>query len=367
MGEIRVLLVDVDSQKGFPNLALMKISAYHKAQGHYVDLVKGVPDSIPVQEYQMAYISCIYYQNADAATDYNLALNDIGVYSRLGGSGVSNEICLPEDIEHLKPDYSLYDVDFSMGFTSRGCIRKCPWCIVPKKEGKIRDHAEIAEFLHPDHDKVVLLDNNFQASPRWEENLEFLIKNDLSVNFNQGLDFRILTPDFAEYLGHTRFRTWRFNKRRVSFAYDTPSMEAHVKRGIEILQDNGVAPSAVMVYILVGFNTDIEEDMARVKVVEELGADPYIMRYNGNEGPHGILKHYARFINWRINRSKSVEAFHDYDYSDSKEAIKAVFGVHPSPDWGGYGCPQGGYTWANRDIDKETEEIEDIQEELEVD
>jgi len=293
----------------------------------------------------------------------NKALNGIGVYSQIGGSGISNET-LPYDIEHLMPDYSLYDIDFSIGFTSRGCIRKCPWCIVSEKEGKIRDNAPISEFLHLEHNKIVLLDNNFQASPKWEDNLEFIIKNDLYVNFNQGLDFRILTPEFAEYLGHTRFRTWRFNARRVSFAYDSPSMEHHVKRGIEILQDNGVAPSAVMVYILVGFNTDIGQDIERVRIVEELGADPYIMRYNGNEGPHSILKHFARFINWRINRKVGVDAFHDYDYSDSQESIKAVFGDHPTPDWGGYGCPQGAYAWANRSLDEECEEIEGIQKEL---
>lgn len=290
----RILLVDADGKKGFPNLALMKISAWYKMQGYKVDLIKGVPQAPPLVDYFKAYISCIFYQNASAVSTYARML-DCEVTT--GGIGISHDT-LPDEIEHIMPDYSLYGIDFSMGFTSRGCNRKCPWCVVPSKEGGIRDNAPISEFLRDDHNKVVLMDNNFQASPRWRENLDFIIENELKVNFNQGLDIRKVTKEFAARLSETKYYSWTFKNRGLHFSFDTLKVEKAVRRGLKKLQDAGIPARIVMFYVLVGFDTTIEEDLYRVQVLKDLGVTPFIMIFNRVQDPE--LRRLARWVNRRF-------------------------------------------------------------------
>ena len=135
---MRVLLVDADSHNGFPNLALMKIAERHNRAGYDVELIKGIYDTAPLQYYDRVYISTIYKQNLERVKAY--AKQFRSPFIEVGGSGWDNTL-LPDDIEHIMPDYSLYGTDFSMGFTSRGCPNNCGFCIVPKKEGPIRDNA----------------------------------------------------------------------------------------------------------------------------------------------------------------------------------------------------------------------------------
>lgn len=290
----RILVVDADSKAGFPNLAIMKISAWHKKQGDSVDLIKGLPQAPPLFPYDKTYISVIYWQNATAANSYARMLEG---EVELGGIGESYTK-LPDAIEHIKPDYSLYDLDFSMGYTSRGCTRKCPWCVVPRKEGNIHDHAPISEFLDLSHDKIVLLDNNFQASPRWKENLEFIIENKLKVNFCQGLDIRLVTKEFAAILSRTRYYSWTFKKRGLHFAFDTMNVEKAVRRGLKKLQAAGIPARIIMFFVLVGFNTSLKQDLYRVQVLKDLGVTPFVMVFNQHQDPK--LRHLARWVNRRF-------------------------------------------------------------------
>jgi len=286
---MRTLLVDADSQKGFPNLALMKISAGLKSIGHTVDLIRGIPDSPPLQHYDAAYLSCIFFQNRTRMIEYAKLLD---CDCDFGGSGYDLTSELGE-WEHIMPDYSLYNVDFSLGFTSRGCIRSCPFCIVPQKEGFIRDNAPITEFHDPTHDKIVLLDNNFLASPQWRENAEYLQANGLKVNFNQGLDIRLMTEESANVLAGLRYYNWRFTTRGLHFAFDSMSVKDAVLRGVDLLTDAGIPRRHLMFYILVGFDTTEEEDLRRVEIVRSLGAVSYVMPYND------IHKKIARLVNRR--------------------------------------------------------------------
>jgi hypothetical protein len=298
---MKILLVDADSKNGFPNLALMKISAWYKMQGYKIDLIKGIPQAPPLVDYSQAYISCIFYQNASAVSTYARMLDcDVSI----GGIGISHDK-LPDEIEHIMPDYALYGCDFSMGFTSRGCNRKCPWCVVPSKEGGIKDNAFISEFLHDDHNKVVLMDNNFQASPRWRDNLDFIIENELKVNFNQGLDIRLVTKEFAEALSRTKYYSWNFKIRSLHFAFDTMKVERAVRRGFKKLESAGVPARNLMFYVLVGFDTTIKQDLYRVQVLKDLGAHPYIMIFNRKQDPQlrrlarWVNRHYYQFIEWQ--------------------------------------------------------------------
>lgn len=289
---MKVLLVDADSKQGFPNLAIMKISAWLKSQGDTVELVQGIPTTAPLDDFDEVYISCIYFQNQKRVLDY---ASQFECPVSLGGSGISLGSVLTTDMEHIMPDYSLYNTDFSMGFTSRGCIRNCGFCIVPRKEGRIREHASIAEFLHPDHKKIVLLDNNFQASPLWKEKLQFIIDQGLKVNFNQGLDIRLMTLDFASMLAETSYYSFNFKTRGFHIAFDSLKIERAFWDGVAHLEQAGIPPAHVMVYILVGYDSTFDDDLERVKIVRDLGMKPYIMRYNQVRTPE--LNRLARWVN----------------------------------------------------------------------
>lgn len=307
---MKQLMIDGDSKKGFPNLALMKLSAHLKAQGHTIDLIKGIPTTIPLETYDSVYVSCIFYQNADRVREY---MKQFPKETKVtyGGSGFKDEyhIQLDDAIEHIMPDYDLYDVDFSMGFTSRGCIRKCPWCIVPLKEGTICDHARITEFLDSRHKKLILLDNNFQSSPRWRENIQYLIDNKIRVNFNQGLDARLVTKEFADLLAETKCYAWNFKTLGAHLAFDTLSMEKPLRKAIALFDDAGMAPKRFIVYILVGHSTTYKQDLDRITKVRELGAVPYIMIFNKKQDTY--LRHLARWINRKYYEWVPMEEYKD--------------------------------------------------------
>jgi hypothetical protein len=276
-----VLLVDIDSK--IPNLALMKLSAHHKALGDRVYLNEcSDPD--------ITFVSCIFTWNRGKVTFYPEA--------NLGGPGVSLIVTLPGHIEHTMPDYSLYGCDYSMGFTSRGCIRRCPFCIVPTKEGGIHDNAPVSEFLDPKHRKVMLLDGNLLAAPCCKDVLRELAHRGLLVNFNQGLDIRLVTDEIAALLGTCQYRSMSFRERRLCFAFDDPKLESLVIRGVERLAAAGIPPKHLMFYVLCGFDTTIQDDLRRVDVIRSLGADPYVMKYNNRQGAE--LNKLARWVNKRI-------------------------------------------------------------------
>lgn len=340
------LLIDADSVNGFPNLALMKLSASLKAKGASVDLIRGIPETPPLVDYDRAFLSCVFFQNAERAKAYAESLN---YPVELGGSGIDLTTELPYDIEHIRPDYALYPTPFSIGFTSRGCIRKCGFCVVSKKEGHIRDHAPITEFHNPDHRDIVLLDNNFLASPRWRENLAYIRNQKLRVNFNSGLDIRLMSSEIAGLLHETKCRDWTFKTRKIAFAFDSPSIAKAVVRGIDLLRDAGFTKNdfrnVIMFYVLVGYNTTPIQDLERLRLLMDRKVGFFVMRFNQAEGPHRILYHLAR---WANRMFYQYFDFADYNCGDSLESYKAVFGNGPDPSWRGVGCPQAGNAWANR-------------------
>jgi len=308
---MKVLLVDIDGVNDFPNLALMKISAWLLENYNEVvdiELIRGLPNTAPLYPYDQVYISTIFFQNKEKVEDYVRQFpkdSDIAI----GGCGWDLTTKLSDHIEHLMPDYSLYNLDYSIGFTSRGCIRKCEFCVVPEKEGTIRDNAPITEFLHGDHDRVLLLDNNFQASPKWRENLTYLIDHKIKVNFNQGLDARLVTEEFATMLSESKCYDWHFKTKGAHLAYDHMFMKKPLLRALSLFENAGMAPKRFIVYVLVGFNTTYEQDLERVNTIIEAGAVPYIMRYNQTKDHY--LKHLARYINRKYYQWVKREEYKD--------------------------------------------------------
>ena len=280
-------LLPVDSK--FPNLALMKLSAWHKAKGDKVDFVERLecnPDVV--------YVSCIFTWNRSQALGLSSLFPDSKVV--FGGSGVSLSTVLPDEVEHIRPDYDLYPIDFSMGFTSRGCLRKCKFCLVPEKEGCIRDHSPLSEILDPSHNKALFLDNNVLASPSWRKTFSDIEESGIKADFNQGLDIRLVDEEKAKILaGLNLYGYPEWNRKTLRFAFDNPREAPAVKRGVELLLDAGVKPYQLFCYVLVGFDTTQQQDKERLDLLKSYGVRPYIMRYNNIQSQYYIDT--ARFYN----------------------------------------------------------------------
>lgn len=272
-----ILLLDVDST--IPNLALMKISAWEKKQGNKTVLVRGIHPETSLNKWidpcSKVYISCVFQKNKDDAIRMSKQFSECEVH--LGGSGVDLTTTLPDEIERMMPDYDLYpECDYSMGYTTRGCIRKCPFCIVPTKEGSIRAVADIYQFWDRRHKKIVFLDNNIFALPEHFKLIaNQVIKEGLQSDWNQGLDIRLLDDEKAALLKKMRIQ-------HVKFAWDDVKSEPFVRRGIEILKAHGIKMATF--YVLVGgLGSTFEDCLYRVNTLRELGQNCYVMPYNKEE------------------------------------------------------------------------------------
>ncbi|MBA7604389.1 hypothetical protein ES703_11509 [subsurface metagenome] len=264
---MKVLLMDLDiikQRRPFPNLALMKLSAYHRARGDQVFL------NFPLQPVDIAHASCVFTWNARRR-------NGLSPDIIVGGSGVDLKAELPLEVEHIMPDYSLYpNVDYSLGFTSRGCIRRCPWCSVPEKEGGIRPVARIYEFWNRQHRKILLLDNNLLAAASWRQTMEDLIVEGLEVDFYQGLDIRLVSEETVDYLK-------RVKAKKLRFAFDDIAYQKAFRRGIELLLENGLGSRKLEIYVLYGFGDD-DTDVERMVILHDYNVDVYPMLYKGPDG-----------------------------------------------------------------------------------
>ena len=279
-------MVDVDSV--IPNLALMQISAWHKQHSDTVGWKVKNPDIV--------YISCVFTRNRNKALGIVKQFKNAEVH--IGGSGVSYD-WLPEEMQKIKPDYDLYpDMNYSLGFTTRGCIRRCPFCIVRKKEGKFRRWQHIKEFHDPRFKTVELLDNNWYADANWFfENAQWSIDNRVEI-IEQGMDIRLLTEEIAKQLKRINWAG------KIHFAWDNMEDEKAVFDGIEILKNEGFdIRSKIMIYVLVDFNTTIEQDIYRCEDLKELGVTAYVMPYEQIDDTYPLklnlphVKHIERWAN----------------------------------------------------------------------
>ena len=283
-----VLLVDLDST--IPNLALMKISAYYKE--------KGVEVGFNVTNPTKAYISCLFKKNrglADSSANL-VSLTYPGIEIDIGGPGYSLSQCLPKEIEIMQPDYELYpDIDYALGFTTRGCIRNCPFCIVPKKEGKLHRVSSIYQIYHPRFKAIKLLDNNILADmENFREIIEFCKKFNLKVDFSQGLDARLLNEESAQLLSTVRpMKCW-------DFAFDSLNYEPYVRRAIDLLKNAGInLRNSVQFYVYCnksdgeyGFNSALK----RCEILKNEGTNPYVMLDIDSE-PTREMKDLKRWAN----------------------------------------------------------------------
>ncbi|KKN49957.1 hypothetical protein LCGC14_0637580 [marine sediment metagenome] len=263
---MNIALMDLD-HTGFPNLALMKLSAKLKAEGHEVAL------NFPLGA-DRVYASCVFSWNKKGVVT-------LPPEAIIGGSAISLDR-LPDDVEHIMPDYSLYGIDYSVGFTSRGCYNNCSWCIVPAKEGPCHDHANIYEFWNPGHKKIKLLDDSLLASPKALETLETLGIEGLAVDFCQGLDIRCITPENAVLL--KKIKHWG----QLRFAFDSLEYESAVRAGVELLRSVGFAPSTMLFYVLLGAGESVEEEIHRLQILNEYRIGVFPMFFVPKDSPSRV-------------------------------------------------------------------------------
>lgn len=298
---MRVLLIQLDGK--MPNLALMKIGRYHRNRGDDVGLSMYNPEKV--------YVSCIFNQNLERAKSMKSYYPNAEFV--LGGPGLNEPNFLQDEIEHSMPLYELYpEMDYSLGYTTRGCVNHCPFCIVPRMEGKFREHAPLSKFVNPDFNKLVLWDNNFLASKLWKNKLTWIKDRNIKVCFNQGLDARLITEDKANLLLDTKAWNLSFKNQTYYFAWDLMENNSSIINGLNTMIECGCKPYKLMVYVLVGFNTTHEEDFFRFMKLREMKIDPFIMKYN-NKKDDPWLNHFARWVNKRIYKSKTggIEEYKD--------------------------------------------------------
>jgi hypothetical protein len=248
------------------NLALMKISAWHKANGDQVSL------NMINTNADLTYGSWLYSQK---------------YYADINGGSVFPDIRLDSKFEDMQPDYSLYPIDYSLGYTWRYCPRKCLFCIVPK-QNNLKEHKSIWSFHDARFKKICLLNNNTFSDPQWLETFQEIWDANLKVVDENGYDLRLFDDQKADALYKTKW------DGSLHFAWDLMENESAIIRGLKLVKNHNV-----VVYVLVGFNTTLEEDLYRCQKIHDFGFDPYVMPYNRGTKEN---RRFKRFIDTRMYR-----------------------------------------------------------------
>lgn len=288
---MNVGLIDVDSHN-FPNLPLMKLSAWHKAHGDQVEWWNGL------KRYDRVYQSKVFTDLYSHDENHVIMADEV----IKGGTGYCLHNRLPDEVEHTYPDYSLYGItDRAYGFLTRGCPRNCPFCIVSEKEGRVsKQVAELSEFYRGEQDEIVLLDPNITACKDSEKLFDELIQTKARVEFSQGIDVRVLTDKHCEQLN--RMRTHHLHMAWDNYEFKTYEKLKMAKKFLAI------PDYQITVYVLTNYNTTLEQDLERIAKLNELRYRPYVMIYDKPNAPK-IMMQLQRWCNGFVYK---VCDFKDY-------------------------------------------------------
>ena len=237
-------------KKNFPNYALMKISAWHKAQGDTVEWWN------PLYQYDRVYSSKIF-----DFTPVDPYLPEDAIRGGTGYRDIPIDQELPEEIDNMFPDYSIYpECDYAIGYLTRGCPNHCRWCVVPKKEGNIRPYRAWEDIVRKDTDKLVLMDNNILACEYGIGQLQSLIGSGYYIDLNQGMDARLVDERIAEILSQIKWIKF------IRFSCDQKAQIEPIRNAINLLGTNGVKPYRIFIYLLV--TADIQDAADRVEALK---------------------------------------------------------------------------------------------------
>ena len=277
---MKIGFVDIDSHH-FPNLALMKLSAYHKQRGDEVEWAQ----------------SLLYYDKVYMAKVFDFTPDDVQAYQAeeivKGGSGYDMSIKLPEEVEHSYPDYSLYGItDTAYGYLTRGCPRGCTFCIVADKEGrKSVKVADLSEFWQGQKN-IKLLDPNLLACVEWKELLQQLSDSKAVIDFTQGLDARLLDDEKVAAINQCKYKY-------LHFAWDNIGDTLTIKNLKKYVDKWSIRTKDCIVYVLTNFNSTHEEDLKRIYTLRDAGYTPYVMIYDKYHAPQ-ITRYLQRWCNNKI-------------------------------------------------------------------
>lgn len=309
---MRIGLIDVDGHN-FPNLPLMKLSAWHKAQGDTVEwyepLFSGHMDRV--------YMSKVF----SFTPDYEWAVNADEVIK--GGSGYcislvngkeqydkSKDADLPHEIEHIYPDYTIYYgkvdgiEDTAYGFMSRGCPRGCSFCHVKDKEGlRAYKVADLSEFWNGQKN-ICLCDPNVLACKDWKDIMQQLIDSGSWVDFNQGVDIRLMTESRAEMFK-------RVKVKHIHFAYDRYQDKKLIEPKFRTFKEvTGWNRSKVQVFVLCNYDTTLEQDLERIYFLRSLDFSPFVMLYNKQDLKRGDIQ--FKLARW-VNHKQFFQTWHTFE------------------------------------------------------
>ncbi len=265
---MKIGLIDIDSK--IPNIALMKLSAFHKAKGDEVEWWKGV---LFHNQYDKVYASKVF--------DFSKLPYDLPDNVEIGGTGYNLKKILPDEIESCDPDYTIYpDCDYSLQRFHIGCIRKCKFCVVREKEGAIVSVDTMK--LNPDGEYIRVIDNNFFANPKWKDAVKYLQRKKQPVYFD-GIDARILTKENADALNSIK------RHKQIHMAWDSPDDRIDWKQ-----ITTWIKSYKIMVYVLIGYNTTKAQDMLRINTLTRYKIDPFVMPFDKS---NAYQKKFARWVN----------------------------------------------------------------------
>lgn len=280
---MKIGLIQVDGK--IPNLALMKICGYYERLNYKVEWYKG---DLFESEYKYIYASKLFsFSQAPELPEGK---------SFIGGTGIDFYNKLPEEIETSNISYSLYsNCNYHLGFSMKGCRFNCKFCCVPKKEGKPYNYNSIDEILiNPvGKNRLMLLDNDFFGGENWKANLNRIIELRLKVCFVQGLNIRIITKEQAELLAKCNFTNSKFNQKYLTFAWDKFNDERLILKGIQICNDAGIRNNQMQFFVLIGFDTNEDQDLYRINLLKKLGCMPFVMAYDKKNEYQKALAHYV--------------------------------------------------------------------------
>lgn len=279
------------------NLALMKISAYHKSKGD--EVILNSPLIAGEGAYKYASILYSWNKNLFNADEY-------------GGIQFPDKV-LPRNIEYSMPDYDLYHLDYSLGFTFRPCYRRCDFCLVKTLKYPDTRHHSIYSF----HDKkrgfkkICLMNNNTFLDPKWKETFEEIWKEDLTV-MEHGMDLRLMDEEKADAIKRTKF------DGRIHFAWDRMRDEKLIKRGLEFIRPYKIESRC---YVLSGYDTTLKEDLYRCQILINYNQVPYVMPYR-DEGITTQVKNYINSLDWWHYKENIALGFADWQRGIKSEKSK---------------------------------------------
>lgn len=327
---MKILLLHLDGK--IPNLALMRLAAWHRKQGNTVEVrrvdnPRFIEPRLGDPVWDRVYASAIF-QRTRPSCERVMAIYP---HALIGGTGWSlartvEQVGVPAD---LGPDYADYPAwRQSLGFTQRGCRLSCSFCVVPKKEGQVREAASVWDIWRGDPwpRELILLDNDFFGQPRWADRIAEIKSGGFKVSFNQGINARMLTDETAAAIASVDYRDDSMKVKRIYTAWDNRKDEARLFKGLEALVRHGVRPDHIMVYILCGFwpgETHEDRDYRR-RQLREFGARPYPMPYVRTQEIVGfqrwVIGAYDKTIPWDEWRAARYEP-RNLDHASKQAAL----------------------------------------------